>query len=85
MNLITLEEGNSANPFVGRDPPRTLDELFSEVVDKEILEGYFSNGRLSDVRQRNLIGTNMSSLHVKMNSIMSRNVLKLEYDNYFIN
>lgn len=51
-------------------------------MDKDLLDGYFSNGRLSDVRQRNLIGANLASLHVKANERMKREGLMLEQDNY---
>ena len=82
MNLITVEEGRPATPFSGKQPPRSLNEFFADVLDKDLLDGYFSNGRLSDVRQRNLIGTNLASLHVKANERMKRDGLMLEQDNY---
>ena len=38
MNLITVEEGRPANPFSGKHPPRSLNEFFAEVLDKDLLD-----------------------------------------------
>ena len=70
MDLITVEEARPANPFAGKQHPKSLDE-------------YFSIGRLSDVLRRNLIGANLASLHIEANARMKLDGVKLDQDNYF--
>ena len=50
MNLLQIEAAAPKSFFEGKQPPRSLKQFFSEVLDRGLLEGSFSNGRMGDIR-----------------------------------
>lgn len=82
MNLLSIEAVKPRSPFDGKQPPRTLREFYSEVFDRGLLEGFISNARIGEIRQRNVIASNYANLHLRANQTMKKEGIMIDHDDY---
>ena len=82
MNLLSVEALKPRSPFEGKQPPRTLREFHSEVFERGLLEGFISNARIGEIRQRNVIASNYANLHLKANHTMRKEGIMIDHDDY---
>lgn len=81
-DLLNVHESRADHPFVGRPPPRTLDEFFSDVLDRGIFENFFSSSTVDNVAQSNIAAAAIQDRHLHANNIMKKHNLMIYHDDY---
>ena len=80
-SLLNVDAEQAKHPFSGRPPPRSLEEFFSDVLDRDLLED-FSTPRGDLVTQSNIAASTVESLHNKANNRMRKEGILLDQDDY---